>query len=418
MFKYSTNAQFSESTKTTDLKAKDDIIHAGKEKWYPAFFHEYIDETEFKRCEEWVRKIHADKIEKLIIIGIGGSSLGGKAIYALDKKIENKLFFWEGVHNDSYKELQSFIKLASDRIGVLWVSKSGTTLETTANLSLLRQEHPGLKEYFVTSNPEKIKHLTNENSEIFKIADELGGRFSVVSPVGVLPGLFCGCDMRSFMAGYKEGLEKFSFDFDINKNVAKKIAVQYFENFSNQYQGNVFWVYNRELNSWGEWLVQLWGESIGKSKKTTVLPYLAKGPEDQHSLLQFFLDGPNSYMHTLVIADSIPDQEIKGEIEGLFSNKTLTEITKAQAQSIVRALNERERPVNYFSCESFVSKNGANYKQLGEFMAFWMFVVTYISYLFEENPFDQPAVELGKIFCKEILSGAEGEQVLNQQFEA
>jgi len=373
-------------------------LQAGYNKWPPSFVSDYIKQEELAKCLAWRDQIVADGIEALIVIGMGGSSLGSRAIENyLGARAERELFFFEGSHPQTAHYVDRLI--SRKRCAILWVSKSGSTLESRANLSLLRQKQKNLPETFVTSSPDKIADLQPAPQSIFAIPDNLGGRFSAISAVGILPTLFIGGDAHAFVQGFERGLAKWAIDR--GANAAATLATHYHALLSHEaYVGIVFWVYARELILWGDWLLQLWGESIGKHSNVTALPLLAKGPEDQHSMLQYFLDGPNNLLHNFVFSPKLADDIVLGDnITGDFAGKNLSAILLAQKQSIVLALNENDRPVGQFELAAT-----GDLADLGEWMCFWMFVISYLGYLYEVNPFDQPAVEQGKIYCTKLLS--------------
>lgn len=416
---YSTNDIWQRSLSGTTHEHIDEIFSRGNQKWPATFAKEFCTNEELESLKQAALSMRQQKIETLIIIGMGGSSRGSKAIRSFFGVSKFDLFFWEGSHPQKLAEISQLVE--HKNIGILWISKSGSTIESRTNLALFRQIFENVPEYFVTSYPKEISDLNPKPENIFLIPQSLSGRYSVVSPVGILPGFFVGADMFSFMDGFRSGLDKWDVSFPLSNNTAKQIAWQYFQLLRNNYHGVVFWIYCVELLPWGDWLMQLWSESLGKITGTHALPILARGPEDQHSLLQFFLDGPNNFLHTFFHSSSY------GMLDtSILAADTLLpqmahsqwDILSAQLQSVAGVLSNKARPVSMFELSGLYSGKNIQMQILGEWMSFWMFVITYIGYLYEVNPFDQPAIELGKSLVSKYLSGDKDfSNELKQQLE-
>ena len=321
--------------------------------------------------------------------------------------MKKKLLFWEGSHPWVLKEYSKILE--NHRSALLWISKSGTTLESRVNFALVRDFFPDLPEYFITSNPETIKDINRGKDNIFQIPIKLGGRFSVISPVGIMPLLFLGVPMEEFLRGFTSAIDDYRISVGYNENIAKKTAHEFHTLLTSGYHGAVFWIYAHEMLGWGDWIVQLWSESLGKNPNVKALPYFAKGPEDQHSLLQFFQEGPNNYIHIFCHTKSYApfNARISNDHNGIFAGHTLWEILNAQMQATQLSLNEADRPIAEYLFPNIYKDKDNQIKPdlflMGRWMCYWMYVVSYMAYLYEVNPFDQPGVEKGKIHCKEIL---------------
>lgn len=379
----------------------EEAFHRGYKCFPPAFVNHVPTEEDLAKMLSWSDNLKSRGIEVLVVCGIGGSSLGAKAIYSMVDPFSERLFFWEGSHPQLLRQVG---RLAERRkTALLFVSKSGTTLETRTNFALFRQFFPSLPVYFVTSEREKIKDLVTTEENVFILPQPLGGRYSVISPVGLLPAYFIGADVDSLVQGFRYGVEAWDIAIPIPQNPAKQVANQYYELFRANFTGAVFWVYARELQGWGSWLIQLWGESLGKKSEIHATPILNFGPEDQHSVLQYYMQGPNQYLHTFIHTDSYGshDTVVPQDAQVESANLPLWKVLHSQMQSIELALTEENRPV----CE-FVLPELSMY-QLGKWFAFWMYVVTYLGYLWDVNPFDQPGVEQGKQYCKKLLLGSQ-----------
>ena len=226
----------------------DKLIEKGSEKWPASFTQHYFKDEEFAACENWLSQLEQSGIENLVVIGMGGSSLGAKALQCFYGSGKRAVHFLEGTHPQVFAQLKS--QLNPQKSAVLFISKSGGTLESRSQLELIRQHFVGISEYYITSNPDKIADIVQDESNVFAIPTELGGRFSIVSPVGILPGLFMGADMVDFMQGFKSGLTDFAINKPLAENPAKKFSLDIVSHFNGQYDGLVFWVYSAEMLMW------------------------------------------------------------------------------------------------------------------------------------------------------------------------
>lgn len=389
----------------------DNLMHAGAKKWPAAFATDFMKVSELAPIEKWAAELRQLDAQTLIVVGIGGSSLGGVALKALINRHSDKLIFWEGPHPAT---MQHIAQVAENKqTALLFVSKSGTTLETRANLALFRQFFPGVPEYFVTSEPQQIKDLGATAKNTFLIPKNLGGRFSIVSPVGMMPALFVDYNVKAFLTAFAAANTEWEISIPVTENVAKQTAIHFYNLFAARFSGVAFWVYASELVDWGRWLVQLWAESLGKKPHITALPIVVQGPEDQHSLLQYFMEAANRHLHCFVHTESYGSRDslITGEVKGDFADKSLSQILTAQMRSIEAALSAKERPV----AEYLMS--GLSETEMARWFCFWMHVVSYLGYLWEINPFDQPGVEAGKIICKKLLRGEAVEAAVEPVFD-
>ncbi|HRP70940.1 MAG TPA: hypothetical protein PLY93_15565, partial [Turneriella sp.] len=256
----------------------DMLMHTGFKKWPAAFSTDYMKVDELAPIEKWAAELRQIDAQSLIVIGIGGSSLGGIALKALTDPHSDRLVFWEGPHPIHMQHIAQVVE--NRQVALLFISKSGTTLESRANLALFRQFFPGVPEYFVSSEPEKIQDLGSTAQNTFLIPKNLGGRFSIVSPVGMMPALFVDYNVKIFLTSFAEANAEWEITIPVAENVAKQTAIHFYNLFAARFTGVAFWVYASELVSWGHWLVQLWAESLGKKPHITALPMVVKGPED------------------------------------------------------------------------------------------------------------------------------------------
>ena len=412
---FSINRLWDQKSMSIDPKSAEEKFHAGILKYPPAFNQNRISPDDLLLMENLAEDLLSQDIQDLVIIGMGGSSLGAKSIMPLlkfYKKADRNHFvhFWEGSHPELIMEISD--RLKKRKSAALFISKSGTTMESRTMLGLYREFFPENPVFFITSHPEKVTDLGANEKNTFSIPENLGGRFSVVSPVGILPGFFAGGDMYSFVKHFNETNEKLDISIPFSDNPAKIAAAQYYNLLTSGYTQPVFWSYTRKLKPFLDWIVQLWAESLGKAAHINAYPGTALGPEDQHSLLQYHIQGPTTLLHTFFHVNSYGARDfvIPGEVKSISAGKTLWKVLHAQMKSIETALTDAKRPVSEFCIPEL------NLDFMAELFSFWMHTVTYLCYLYDVNPFNQPGVESGKIICKKILTEDSMPDNLNQVF--
>lgn len=375
-----------------------------------------------ERLQRWL-----SENDQFLLLGTGGSSLGAQAIYDVAKfspaSSSNRTIKF--VDNLDPFPLQELFKNFNENLktGILCISKSGETLETITQLILIMSEFLGwdsISDDVRKSNiSSKIVVITEDKSSSLRDfalgrgilcldhPKNIGGRFSVLSIVGMLPAIICGMDPYEIRRGATEVLHE---KIDAIKGGAAFVV----QNVLNGFGNHVSFVYSDKLMAFSAWLSQLYAESSGKNG-LGVTPLSARGSVDQHSQLQLYLDGPNDksfsfflerQQNALSSNDSIltlPQQE--GFIPQKFSylkGKSLADIFEAQYQATMSTLVEKGRPLR-----SFVFPE-VNSRILGQLFMHFMLEVPCVCNLLGVNPFDQPAVERGKILTKELLSKREG----------
>ncbi len=352
-----------------------------------------LDNPRFKKwCE----------LKNFVIFGTGGSSLGGQAICSIANSCERKLNF---VRNLDPSSLENLLKKTDfDKTGFLVISKSGETLETICQLLIAmdyaKHSHD-FKDRFVIVTEDKDSALTqiaNQNKFLcFEHPSEIGGRYSVFSLVGMIPAILCGVDPRMIRTGGRRVLDNFG-------NSIYKIqegADFVFKNFEKGICNHVSFIYSDKLVNFGYWLAQLYAESSGKEGKG-ITPLTAIGSVDQHSQLQLYLDGPQDKCFTFFYEKQEKSLIVKNEnlpvkFEYLQDRK-LSEIFSSQCEATQKVLLEKGFNVRRIEIPSISADN------LGALFMHFMLEVACVCKLIGVNPFDQPAVERGKIITKELLN--------------
>ncbi len=331
--------------------------------------------------------------ERLLVIGIGGSSAGAKAILdALgDRHQQRRLQFLDNLD----KELldRSLEGVESAKLGVFVISRSGQTLEVLALLREVYARHPKAHYALITQAPASpLRAFAQERDwPQLPIPQDVGGRFSVFTPVGLAPLAAVGLDVGALLQGAK----------DADAQLARALAVDLHHLAGQGFDHLVQFLYGDRLGSLGAWWVQLVAESLGKEGRG-LYPQWAIGSRDQHSILQLLAEGP-AHAVTLFISDEdAHEAPAEGPDFGRLGLQGLTELRHVLWYANAKALDELGRPVSRFLL-------GRNPASVGAWMQTWMRTTADLGQLMGINAFDQPGVEAGKRVANELLqvSGAE-----------
>ena len=325
---------------------------------------------------------------KLRIIGMGGSVLGTKAIFSfLKHKIKKNFLFIDDLNSDTINKKES-------RVLNLVVSKSGNTLETVSNSNILINKSD--KNIFITENNNSyLNNLAHTlQAEIVHHNNYIGGRYSVLSEVGMLPAELVGLNPNKFkQLNYLIKNKKF-IDMLI-RNVASIInLIKKKKNIS------VVLNYDEKSENLFKWYQQLVAESLGKKAKG-VLPIISKMPKDNHSLMQFYLDGPQNFFFTFFHVFNkklckINNKNLLSSYKYL-KNRNLEEILYSQKIATEKIFLRKKIPFRSFEVLE------RNEKTMGELFSFFILETILLGRALKVNPFDQPSVELIKTETKKIL---------------
>lgn len=369
------------------------------------FFH-YDGQSHLKQCQDLLKK-HNDK-KYFVQIGIGGSSLGPEMlINALAPNNEN-IFWFNNIDADYIQKIFNKIEITKTLFYV--VSKSGGTAETAALMSIVAQrlEASGVKQeewkkYFVfCTDPTRgeLRSLAHElKIDALELPSNIGGRFSVQTPVGILPALFAGIDMTSFNNGLRTMREQI-----INQS-KQSVLFEMLEYVTALYNKGINQTVLMPYSScWREvsfWFVQLWAESLGKNGKG-LTPIPAYGATDQHSQVQLFMQGPKDKLIILLDrTSSHTDFEMKSNLNTAAIEKLrpykLDDLMNAELSGTICALKEANKPVLHLKLEN-------NARDLGQLILLLECLTVSMGHYLEINPFDQPGVEAGKIYAYKVLS--------------
>jgi len=357
-----------------------------------------------------IAELIQDQSETVLILGMGGSSLGGQTLQELASPEDGKhphMVFMENLDGHTFTQQLKTIDLGKTTI--VAISKSGKTAETVMQLFAFiaayqaagMQEEISQRFLFITSpgsNP--LRDLATElNIPILDHDPDLGGRYSVFSSVGLLPALIMGLDATALRTGAQSVLHDL-LDND-HCEPARGAAIVTAMAEQEGRRTSVFMPYADRLGRLGPWYVQLAAESLGKDGKG-LTPISARGPRDQHSALQLFLDGPNDKVFTVVShkhphdGPKIFNDLVSPEFAHL-AGKTMGELVAAETYAMVTTLTHQHRPVRQFEVDAIDALS------MGALMMHFMLETIIIGRLLGVNPFDQPAVEEGKQLAKKYL---------------
>ena len=321
------------------------------------------------------------------IIGMGGSSLGTQAIYDfLKHKIKKNFEFIDNLQPNIKKNNKKYLNLI--------ISKSGNTIETIVNTNIFIQKNN--KNIFITENKKNYLHaLANEfKSEIIHHNNFIGGRYSVLSEVGMLPAELM--DLKSNNFKQLNNLIK-------NKNYLNTLVnnVDQILYFLNRKKFNSIIInYDEKSTNLFNWYQQLVAESLGK-KSTGILPIVSNMPKDNHSVMQLYLDGFKNNFFTFFYVKEKKTLKIRNSqilhMQSYLKNKNLNQIIFAQKKATEIVFNKKKIPFRSFEILD------RSEKTLGELFTFFILETILLGRALKVNPFDQPAVELIKTETKKIL---------------
>ena len=338
------------------------------------------------------------KFKTVVIIGMGGSILGSEAIYYfLKKKIKKNFIFLNDINEEKLYKIKNKKNFKNTLFIV--VSKSGNTLETLSNLLVLKIIKKQTKNLILIS--EKKNNLLfslSKKMQLHHIAHKsyIGGRFSVLSEVGMLPAYLMGVNIKLIR---KDLLKHFSAK---GKKFLKKSTIMLANLLKkNKFRNLIFLNYSPRLEKFLFWNQQLIAESLGKNKKG-FLPLISTAPKDHHSLLQLYLDGPKDKIFYIFSSINNDNKKINtnnfDKKLNFLNNKNLNQIKNAQKNAFIQSLKKNKIPFREFKIKQF------NEQTLGELFSYFMVETALIGKVLNINPFNQPAVEQVKINTKKILS--------------
>lgn len=365
---------------------------------------ENYDKEEFKRIKETAQQIRSDS-DALIVIGIGGSYLGARAVIeALASEDEKARIHFAG-NNLSSIELNKIKKIIQEKdVSLNVISKSGTTTEPAAALRILKplmEEKYGSKasdRIYATTDKEKgalKKMATEQGFKTFVVPDDIGGRYSVLTAVGLLPIAVANINIDQLMAGAKAAMEDFDNQDLFTNDCYKYAAVRNILHASQSKVIEILVNYEPQLNYMSEWWKQLYGESEGKDGKG-IFPASVSNTTDLHSMGQFIQDGPREFFETVVSIEEdtqnlvIPEDSQNLDELNYLAGKTLDYVNKVAMEATIKAHTAGGVPNLLIRVPKLDEYN------LGYLSYLWEKACGISGYLLKVNPFDQEGVEVYK----------------------
>ena len=382
-----------------------------------------------------------NRFDNILVLGIGGSALGGLAVTeALLKPYWNlltpeqrnglpRIFFLDNIDPDSINGLLNILDLKKTLVNV--ITKSGSTAETMSQYMIVKNilerelEDDYRKNIVVTTdkNVGILRQLADqEGYKTFVIPDDVGGRFSVFSAVGLLPFALVGIDIDELTNGIKD-MDLALKNTDIHKNIAAQNAlIHYLMDTKKGKNISVMMPYSSRLRYVSDWYAQLWAESLGKEfdnegNKINVgpTPVKALGATDQHSQIQLYNEGPNNKLIPFIRVDNFDTTlEIPKIFEytgiGYLGGKTINDLINAEADSTRVALSDYSRPT------ITISMDRINPYNLAQLLYMYEVQTAIAGELYHINTFNQPGVEQAKNYTYALM-GRSGYEDSAQQLQ-
>ena len=373
---------FKEKKNSLIVKKKLKLILHKKNAVIQSLSKNYINSYKKKDIQKY------KKLANFCIIGMGGSTLGSQAIYDfLNHKIKKNFIFIDNLDvNKKKKKEKKYTNIV--------ISKSGNTVETITNSNI-----------FIKNKEKNIFITENKNSYLFQLANKLkaeiihhnnfiGGRYSVLSEVGMLPAELMGLNSNNF----KQLNNIVKNKYFLNSLISNVSATLYYIN--NKKFNSVIINYDEKSKNLFYWYQQLIAESLGKKSKG-LLPVISLMPKDNHSVMQLYLDGFKNNFFTFFYVKEKKSLKIDNKkilpSQKFLKNKDLNKIIFAQKKATENVFRNKNIPFRSFEI------NNRNEKTLGELFCFFILETILIGQSLNLNPFDQPAVELIKQETKKLL---------------
>ena len=319
---------------------------------------------------------------------MGGSSLGTQAIHDfLREKIKKNFIFVNNLlPNQKVNKKSRFTNIV--------VSKSGNTIETITNANILIKKKD--KNIFITENKKNYLYLLAEKlkAEIIHHNNYIGGRYSVLSEVGMLPAELMGLNANNFRC-FNLLVKNKNFMNSLIENVGSTLHF-----IKNKKFNSIIINYDEQSENLFKWYQQLVAESLGKKKKG-LLPIISNMPKDNHSVMQLYLDGTDNNFFTFFSVNQNKSEKINNNLvlsqQSYLKNKNLFKIISAQKKATERVFDKKNLPYRSFEIKK------RNEKTLGELFCFFILETILIGKSLNLNPYDQPSVELIKKETKKLL---------------
>ncbi len=364
-----------------------------------------------RAIKELVGRLSKD-YKYLYILGTGGATLCGQTIFGLleNHKRRSKIKFIDNIDPKSFEHIREQIK-PQDSF-VLVISKSGSTLETITQFAFftkIYEEALGenkIKDHFLAITDtecenNKIRNIANKLNIPIYPHEKVGGRFSIFSPVGLIPARFAKLNIKDFLKGAKDEVDR-TFKQKNSQSITGA-ALNYAFVEHKKTNATVMMPYIDRLKNFTTWWAQIWAESLGKNDIATT-PIRSLGTLDQHSQMQLFLQGKKDKFFNIMYIKENGDelkielnQHFKGEQLDYISGKNFSNVINSAARATIQTLANNQSPVRVFEIDKLDEYT------MGSIVMHFILETVLLAKAWELNPFDQPAVEQGKKLTIEML---------------
>ena len=333
----------------------------------------------------------------IVLIGMGGSILGSEAIYNFfKKKIKKKFYFFDDLNENKIIEFKKKENISKTLFII--ISKSGNTIETLSNvLSLNIMKKNSKNIILISEKKNNLLFTMSKKLNLFYVEHKtnIGGRYSVLSEVGIIPAYLMGINITKIRSKILDCLKNSNKLFLKNSTIKLANLMR-----SKKFNNLVFLNYFPELEKFLYWCQQLIAESLGKNNQG-FLPLISNAPKDHHSLLQLYLDGPKDKFFNIFSLEKNSKSKLKVKTTGIskiLDKKKISTIKNAQKKALIKAFIRKKIPFREFKIKK------ENEEVLGQLFSLFIVETIIVGKLLKINPFDQPAVEEVKINTKKILS--------------
>jgi len=420
-----------------DLKKAHRALRTGRREKHHGFFDLHKDKATLEHVQTKANEFRVRDYDNLVILGIGGSSLGTITLasalkppyYNLLSKAERqgapRLFVMDNVDPDTFAAMMKVCPPRNTLYNV--ISKSGGTAEIAAQLLIVLEALEGelgksaLKDHLVvTVGPQDkrakktLLHDLKERYQLdgFEVPANVGGRFSVFTPVGLFPAAMLGLDLQALAAGCAAMDKRCSKPSIADNPAYLRAAIQFLANTQKGKAISVMMPYSDCLRDIADWYRQLWAESLGKRTSldgqnndlfTGQTPIKALGVTDQHSQLQLYLEGPNDKIHTILeqrnFNTTLRIPQAPSSVPGLeyLQGQTMNKLMAAERKATIDALTEAKRPVMRIVLPK------VNEHTLAQLLYLLEVETAMAGRLFNVDAFDQPAVERIKVLTRQNM---------------
>lgn len=370
----------------------------------------YQDTVDIKAYAQTIKQKH------IVVLGIGGSSLGARAIYEFllpSNAYSKDLLFLETV--DPLEINHSLKKIDLSDAHFVVISKSGNTIETISllkhidSLATIGQNNCTI----VSEGGSRLSQFAKENSiKTFVLDKNIGGRFSVFSVVGLVPLAMVGVDIDNLLNGCKRVSESFFSQGSYYKPIIRK--ARFLVENKSRFNVNVIFSYSSSLEAFNKWYVQLWAESLGKinvnGTRQALTPVALVGPVDQHSFLQLIIEGVRDKTLTFVKIANLKDDTTIPSDDGKFKSLNMSyvdglrfnDLLNQQADATIKSVEEQDD----IPCDVVTISTVDEYN-IAKLMFIYQLMVSAIGSFLQINTYDQPGVDHGKSILIKRLEGSQ-----------